>query len=211
MQIMNTLQNSAQAIAHLSSKDHRLARIIQQIGPIELRGNPNIFAALIDNLIAQQITKAAAHTISLRLATRLQHQLTPENILQTESSAIQQCGISQRKVGYIKAIASAVVSGKLELAKFPEMHDSAIIEQLTALPGIGPWTAEMLLIFALQRPNIISYGDLVIRRAMVHLYELKELSKAQFELYRQRYAPYASVASLYLWEYGNNLPRNCIS
>jgi len=84
------------------------------------------------------------------------------------------------------------------------MTDEEIIVQLTQLPGVGVWTAEMLMIFSLQRPNIISYDDLIIRRSIMKLYKLEELTKEQFGIYKNQYHPYASIASLYLWAYGHS-------
>ena len=80
------------------------------------------------------------------------------------------------------------------------MSDSEIIEALTAISGVGVWTAQMLLIFSLMRPDVVSYGDLAIRRGMMNMYGLRELSKEKFERYAKHYSPYGSVASLYLWE-----------
>jgi len=80
-----------------------------------------------------------------------------------------------------------------------EMPDETVIERLCALKGIGVWTAEMLLIFSLGRPDVLSWGDLAIRRGMTRLYGLKELTREKFEMYRKRYSPYGTVASLYIW------------
>jgi len=113
---------------------------------------------------------------------------------------IQSCGMSMRKAEYIKNIAEAAVNKTIDFDDFPNKSDCEIIKTLTAIKGIGIWTAEMLLIFSLMRPNVVSYGDLAIRRGMMTLYGLKELPKEKFARYAKRYAPYGSVASLYLWE-----------
>jgi 3-methyladenine DNA glycosylase/8-oxoguanine DNA glycosylase len=104
-----------------------------------------------------------------------------------------------RKARYIKGISEAVISGDLDLVELSEMPDKGVIEKLSSLPGIGVWTAEMLLIFSLGRPDVVSWGDLAIQRGMMNLYGLKELSKNQFDRFRKRYSPCGSVASLYLW------------
>ena len=105
-----------------------------------------------------------------------------------------------KKARYIKEIGESVYGGALDLAAFSEMTDEEIIKRLSALPGIGVWTAEMLLIFSLQRRDVCSFGDLAIRRGMCNLYGLETLSKEQFTRYKKRYSPYGSIASLYLWE-----------
>jgi DNA-3-methyladenine glycosylase II len=104
-----------------------------------------------------------------------------------------------RKANYIKGIGEAAYRGDLDLLELREMPDEVVIEKLSSLPGIGVWTAEMLLIFSLCRPDVVSWGDLAIRRGMMNLYGLKELSKKQFDRFRKRYSPCGSVASLYLW------------
>jgi 3-methyladenine DNA glycosylase/8-oxoguanine DNA glycosylase len=123
----------------------------------------------------------------------------PRNVASTEVSEIQKCGLSMRKANYIKGIGEAAYRGDLDLLELREMPDEVVIEKLSSLPGIGVWTAEMLLIFSLCRPDVVSWGDLAIRRGMMKLYGLQDLSKKQFDRFRKRYSPCGSVASLYLW------------
>ena len=104
-----------------------------------------------------------------------------------------------KKAGYIKGIAEAAISGEVDFNKLHTLEDEEIIRKLSSLKGVGVWTAEMLLIFSLCRPDVVSYKDLAICRGMMNLYGLKELPKEKFERYRKRYSPYGSVASLYLW------------
>jgi 3-methyladenine DNA glycosylase/8-oxoguanine DNA glycosylase len=108
--------------------------------------------------------------------------------------------MSMRKAAYIKNIANVAINKIIDFYELPQKSDAEIITSLTAIKGIGIWTAEMLLIFSLMRPNVVSYGDLAIRRGMMQLYGLKDLSKEQFARYAKRYTLYGSVASLYLWE-----------
>jgi len=185
-------------LAHLRKKCKKLGSAIDRIGIIKRRVTPDLFAALVESVIGQQISNKAAATVCQRLnvlcgmgSDRL-HALTLEEI--------QACGMSMRKAGYIKNIAESSISKAIDFDTLPERTDQEIIETLTAIKGIGIWTAEMLLIFSLMRPNVVSYGDLAIRRGMMNLYGLKELPKDKFQRYANRYAPYGSVASLYLWE-----------
>ena len=124
---------------------------------------------------------------------------SPAAISALPAEDIQKCGMSLRKAGYLKTAADAVISGELNLADLPNMSDDEAIATLVKLPGIGVWTAEMLLIFSLQRPDVISFGDLGIKRGLGVLYGHKEIPCERFERYRRRYSPHGSIASLYLW------------
>ena len=191
---------------HLKRKDKKLARIIEQIGPIERAVNPDLFSALIHSIVAQQIATKAATTVWNRLLERC-GAITPQCLYAMNAAEIQQCGLSMRKARYIHGASRAVVLKELSLDEFPALPDAEIIARLAALEGIGVWTAEMLLIFSLQRPNIVSWGDLAIRRGMMALYGLKRLEKSQFDNYCKRYSPYGSVASLYLWALAAKKPE----
>ncbi len=191
---------------HLKRKDKKLARIIEQIGPIERAVNPDLFSALIHSIVAQQIATKAATTVWNRLLERC-GEITPQCLYAMDAAEIQQCGLSMRKARYIHGASRAVALQELSLDEFPALSDAEIIARLASLEGIGVWTAEMLLIFSLQRPNIVSWGDLAIRRGMMALYGLKRLDKIQFDNYCKRYSPYGSVASLYLWALAAKKPE----
>jgi DNA-3-methyladenine glycosylase II len=185
-------------VDYLKKKDKRLAEAIDRIGMIEREITPNLFTALISSVVAQQISAKAADTVWNRIVERF-GEVTPERLNQISAEEIQQCGLSMRKAGYIKGITEAVVKGELDLEELTKLSDDEVSKRLSALNGIGVWTAEMLMIFSMQRPDIVSWGDLAIRRGMMMLYHHKELPKERFEKYRRRYSPYGSVASLYLW------------
>ena len=185
---------------YLRARDEALGRAIDRIGIIERPVNQDLFAALASSIVAQQISGAAATTVWNRLVARL-GAITPETVQAAAVEDIQQCGVSMRKATYIKGIGEAVAGGTLDLAALPDLPDDEVIARLSALRGIGAWTAEMVLIFAMQRPDVVSWGDLGIRRGMMRLYELSELDRSAFDHYRQRYSPYGSVASLYLWRF----------
>jgi 3-methyladenine DNA glycosylase/8-oxoguanine DNA glycosylase len=186
-------------IEHLKRRDKKLGAAIDKLGMIQREVDPDVFAFLIRSIIAQQISTKAALTVGDRLRSLLNGEITPQKIAHAGLEAIQTCGISYRKAGYIMGIADAALTGTVDFATLPKLSDAEIISKLSALNGIGVWTVEMLLIFSLCRPDVVSYGDLAIRRGMMNLYGLKELPKDKFLRYRKRYAPYGSVASLYLW------------
>ena len=187
-----------EALDALKCRDKRLGRVIERLGPIRRGVEPDLFTALVDSVIAQQISGRAAQTISDRLHG-LVGNFTPQGLVEAEPSQIQQCGLSQRKVGYIQGIAREVASGALDLEALRHAPDEELIRELSALNGIGVWTAEMLMIFSLCRPDVLSWGDLGIRRGMALLYGDRELTRERFEHRRKRYSPYGSVVSLYLW------------
>jgi 3-methyladenine DNA glycosylase/8-oxoguanine DNA glycosylase len=195
---MQIFEYGEKEIEYLKSKDKKLGEAIEKIGMIKRKITPDPFKALISSIVGQQISTKAAETVWSRLGI-LVETISPETIEKTSLSDIQSCGMTLRKAGYIKGIASAAISGEINFNELHTLSDEEIIKKLSALNGVGIWTAEMLLIFSLCRPDVVSYGDLAIRRGMMNLYGLKELPKKKFDTYRKRYSPYGSVASLYLW------------
>jgi DNA-3-methyladenine glycosylase II len=186
---------------YLAKRDRRLGAVIRKYGMLERKVTPDIFEALVDCIIGQQVSSKAEATVSARIR-ELVGAITPEAIRATDAASIQQCGMTLKKAGYIVSAADAFQEGRVNPEAFDEMTDEAIVKQLVAFPGIGRWTAEMLLLHALQRPDVFSYDDLVIRRSLISIHQLTALSRADFEVYRERYSPYCSVAMIYLWRYG---------
>lgn len=185
-------------IDYLRSRDKKMGSAIDRLGMIERKVTPDLFLALIHGIVSQQISSKAADTVWGRLCDML-GQITPETVSMADVSDVQGCGLSMRKAGYIKGVGDAVTSGEIDIDGLGSLGDEEIIRQLSSLRGVGVWTAEMLLIFSLRRPDIVSWGDLAIRRGMMNLYGLKTLTQDQFARYRGRYSPHGSVASLYLW------------
>ncbi len=189
-------------LTYLTQRDYQLGIAIANIGMIEREVIPDLFTALIRSIVAQQISNKAAETVWQRLCTKLTV-INPDSIANTDLTDIQQCGLSTRKASYIKNIGDKTVCGELDFLSLSHLPNDEFIKTLSALQGVGVWTAEMLLIFSLCRPDVVSWGDLAIRRGMMKLYGLSELTKAQFSHYRHNYSPYGSVASLYLWAWSH--------
>jgi DNA-3-methyladenine glycosylase II len=126
-------------------------------------------------------------------------EVTPQSILNCLESELQSCGISFRKASYIRNAAEKVADGSLDIEALRLKTDVDVCAELTKLDGIGVWTVEMLMLFSMQRPDILSFGDLAIHRGMMTLYRHRKITRELFEKYRRRYSPYGSVASLYLW------------
>ncbi len=185
-------------IEYLKKKDAVLADAMDKIGMIQRTVMPDLFCAIVYNIIGQQISTAALNTIWNRLKAKLAD-VNPEIVLSLSKEELQSVGITYRKAEYILDFAGKVNSGEYRLEKLHYMTDGEAIESLTSLNGIGRWTAEMILIFSIQRPDVISFGDLAIQRGMRMLYHHREIDRKKFERYKKRYSPYGTVASLYLW------------
>lgn len=184
---------------YLTKRDPVLGAAIARIGHIDREVIPNLFTALVNSIAGQQISGKALATVWARLCDQL-GEITPETILEAGEENLRACGMSGRKAGYMLAAARAVQDGTINIHSLVDKNDDEIIKTLTALPGVGRWTAEMLLIFSLERPDVLAFDDFGIRKGMCRLYGLEELTRTQFEEYRARYSPHATVAGLYLWE-----------
>ena len=185
-------------LAYLRKKDKRLGEVIDQIGRVERTVDTDLFSAVVHHIIGQQISTKAQTTIWQRMQDAL-GVVNAETILAAGAPKLQAQGMTFRKAEYITDFAQKVHSGAFSLDAVAQMPDAEAIQALTALKGIGVWTAEMILLFCLQRPDMLSYDDLAIQRGLRMVYHHRDIDRARFERYRRRYSPYGSVASLYLW------------
>ena len=185
-------------ISYLRSKDKRLAEVIDQIGMIKREIDPDLFSSVVHHIIGQQISMKAQATIWQRMKDAL-GEVNAETILAADIPKLQSLGMTFRKAEYITDFAQKVHSGAFNLDAVWQMSDEDAIRELSSLKGIGVWTAEMILLFCTQRPNIFSYDDLAIQRGLRMVYHHREIDRKRFERYRKRFSPYCSVASLYLW------------
>lgn len=185
-------------LSYLRQKDRRLGEIIDRIGYIDRAVDTDLFSAIVHHIIGQQISTKAQATIWQRMQDAL-GDVNAETILAAGIPKLQALGMTFRKAEYITDFAEKVHTGAFDLAAVERMSDEGAIEALRALKGIGVWTAEMILLFCMQRPDIFSYDDLAIQRGLRMVYHHREIDRALFEKYRRRFSPYCSVASLYLW------------
>lgn len=185
-------------ISYLKSKDKKLAEVIEQIGHIDREVDTDIFSAVVHHIIGQQISTKAQATIWQRMQDKI-GKVDASGILGAGVDELQSLGMTYRKVEYITDFAMKVQNGEFDIEGIYEKSDEEVIEELSALKGIGRWTAEMILLFCLQRPNVFSYDDLAILRGLRMIYHHRKIDKTLFEKYRRRFSPYCSVASLYLW------------
>lgn len=196
---MRNIEYGETEINYLKNKDKVLAEAIDRIGFVKREVIPDLFAALMNSIVGQQISTKAFETIWRRMLDRF-GDITPERIEGLSEEELQSVGITMKKAVYMKDIAAKVTSGEFKIDEIAKLPDEALVKQLSSLKGVGVWTAEMLMIFSLERKNILSWDDLAIRRGIMMLYHHRKLDKDKFEKYRRRYSPYGTVASLYLWE-----------
>lgn len=183
----------------LSAADPVLGDYMFRRGRVERVIIPELFPALVHAIVGQLISVKAVHTIWNRMQEAF-GDIRPDRLAAASAEDIQRCGMTMKKAVCIHSIATQVASGEFDLEGLRSLPDAEVTARMTALPGIGRWTAEMLLMNCLERPDIVSWGDIAIRRGIMTLYGLPDLTKEQFEQYRSRYSPYGSVASIYLWE-----------
>ena len=185
-------------ISYLKSRDAKLADVIDRLGFVEREIDTDLFSAVVHHIIGQQISTKAQATIWQRMQDAL-GQVNAETILSAGVSNLQALGISFRKAEYITDFARKVHTGEFDIEAVSQMSDTDAISALSSLKGIGVWTAEMILLFCMQRPDIFSYDDLAIQRGLRMVYHHRRIDRKLVEKYRRRFSPYCSVASLYLW------------
>ena len=185
-------------IDYLKAHDPILGLAMDEIGLIEREITPDLFEALINSIVGQQISSKALKTVWARITEKFTP-MSPETIASASELELQNCGLSFRKVEYMKLAAKSVIEGSIDLNALNLMSDEEVCMHLIQIKGIGRWTAEMLMIFSMQRPDIFSYDDLAIIRGLRMLYHHRKITPKLFAKYKRRYSPYSSVASLYLW------------
>lgn len=188
---------------HLMIQDPILATLIAQVKlkPFK-KAERDHFRTLVQSIVAQQLSDKAATTIINRLIALFPRKIfpAPQDLLRTDTEKLRSVGLSYAKASYIKDLAERVVTKQIHLPSFEAMSDEEVTRELVAVKGIGPWTAEMFLIFSLHREDIFSYGDLGLQNAIWRLYKLKTRpTKKQMERIVQKWRPYRSLAARYLW------------
>jgi DNA-3-methyladenine glycosylase II len=188
-----------EAKATLAKRDAKLRKVIVTHGDASLATRGDAFLTLARAIVGHQISVKAAQTIWERFAFAAGG-MTPARVLGLPDAAMRSCGLSRAKAVYLKDLAERFASGAIKPRRWPKMTDEEIIEDLLQVRGIGRWTAEMFLIFSLMRPDILPVTDLGLQRAMERLYNKGEaLTHAEMRAIGERWRPWASVATWYLW------------
>jgi DNA-3-methyladenine glycosylase II len=202
-----------EADEYLRRTDPVLRRLIDARGPIDpaddRRGSrPDPYIALARAIVGQQLSTKAARSIWEKVLGVFEGQEpSPADLLSVEPDRLREAGLSRAKVAYLRDLAERVGSGKLDLAGLPDLSDEDIVAELTEIKGIGRWTAEMFLMFHLGRPDVISTGDLGLRRAIQIEYGLEELpGPTEFERIAEPWRPHRTLACLHLWRSLDNAP-----
>jgi DNA-3-methyladenine glycosylase II len=193
----------------LARRDPILRDLMRAHGPCRLaaRQHADPFKALIRAIVGQQLSAKAAATIFSRFEALFDAFPTPPQVLAVPDDRLRGVGLSSQKLGYLRDLCRRIVEGELPLDVLDRMDDEAVIEKLTQVKGIGRWTAEMFLIFRLQRPDVLPVGDLGIVRAVQRAYKLRKApSPDRLTRIGEVWRPYRSVACWYLWASLNNEP-----
>ncbi len=198
---------------HLRSVDHVLRRLIDERGPIDpaadRRGSrPDAYQALARAIVGQQLSTKAAASIWRRVTELFGGETpSPSQLVELGAEDLRAAGLSRSKAGFLKDLAERVEDGRLDLGRLGELPDEDVIAVLTEIKGVGRWTAEMFLIFHLGRPDVVSTGDLGIRRAAQIAYGLDDLpGPTDLERIAEPWRPHRTLGCLYLWRSLDNAP-----
>jgi len=204
-------QKAAAARRALARNDATMAALIERIGKIDIeerlrRRNEerpaDAYGALLRSIVGQQVSTKAARAIYNRVLDLFGGKTpSPERLLAVSEGELRGAGLSGRKVEYVRDLAQHVLDGELELDRLGDLDDEKVIEEIVAVRGLGRWTAEMFLLFHLERPDVLSGGDLGIRKAIQIEYRMEEMPTPQETVaFGERWSPHRSLASIYLWE-----------
>lgn len=207
----------SRASDQLAAADPTMAALIERIGKLDLKTRlrrrseerpGDAYGALLRTIVGQQLSTKAARTIYLRVLDLFGGRTpAPEELLKVSEEDLRAAGLSRGKVTYIRDLAAHVIAGELELEELRHLPDDEVIERIVSVRGLGRWSAEMFLIFHLERPDVLSGGDLGIRRAVEIQYGLEGLPAPEEVLeIGAAWSPHRSLASLYLWESLANTP-----
>ena len=198
--------------AHLRKVEPRLAPIMDAVGPCSLAVEPNLFRALVSAVVSQLISTAAARTINERLEVALKRKITPAQLLALSDDELRGAGISGSKAKSLRGLAELFQSTRGLNAKLLGASDDAIREILLPLHGVGPWTIDMFLIFAMGRPDVWPLGDLGVRAAVKDLFRMKELPDAKrMTAIALPWQPFRTFAAWYLWRNRGWVPQSAES
>lgn len=186
-------------------EDEYIGHLVETHGELSLDPAQDFFERFVTSICRQQVSMASAAATRERLFDAVT--MTPEGILAADDATLREAGLSTQKTGYVKNIAEAFVKRGWSRSHFAEMDDEAVRAELTSVTGVGDWTANMQLLFSLGRPDVFPVGDLGVRKGMQTLYD-EDLTRAEMESEAERWAPYRSTATLYLWRVGEDIAES---
>ncbi|MEW6683299.1 MAG: DNA-3-methyladenine glycosylase 2 family protein [Nitrospirota bacterium] len=185
---------------HLKRADRVLRRVIEQVGVYQIRYRDDRFVALVEAIIAQQVSVSAARAVFRRLRDQYPEGLSPRRLMTTTPESLRAVGLSRQKTEYLLGLARRVADGTVTLASIDRLDDEQVLKALTQIKGIGRWTVEMFLIFSLRRPDVLPVHDLGFCKAVQRAYSLRQPPDPnKIEALAVPWRPYRSVATCYLW------------
>ena len=195
------LPGRKQILEHFDERDPVMAGIIRQTGPFKLKRNQNYFVVLCKAILAQQISTAAAQAITVRFHALFDnHSPTPERVLKLSDQILRGVGLSRQKTAYLKDLSRHFLGRTIRPHRLHYLDNEEIVEQLTAVHGIGRWTAEMFLIFSLNRLDVLPIGDLGLQLALKKIYGMRKLPTARrMHALGKKWHPMETVATWYAW------------
>jgi DNA-3-methyladenine glycosylase II len=196
------------ALSQLKQADPILRAIVERVGPYRIRYAEPDFETLARGIIFQQLSGKSARAIFGRVKQLVagNGRISPDGIVARTDAELRAAGLSRRKVEYLRDLAEKTRAGQIDFARLPALSDDDVIRQLTVVKGVGVWTAQMFLLFALRRVNVLAAGDLGIRSAIRRAYGLRTLPKpSRIEQLARKWRPYCSVACWYLWRSSDDL------
>lgn len=191
----------AEVLLHFKDNDPILyeasLKIMTPIGP---RIKEDLFLDICETIIGQQLSNKVADVLCTRFRDHYKNTVTPEKVLDTPHESLRAMGLSNAKANYILGIAQAVVDKQIDLVTIATLENEAFITELTKLKGIGPWTAEMMLMFSLGRPDVFSTGDLGLKKGIMKIYGLEDVTIEEMLKLSAKWKPYRTYASQILWK-----------
>lgn len=196
-----------EACAELKKQDRILRKLIPKYDDGILGSRGDAFTTLARSIVGQQISVAAAQSVWNRTLETLGNEVTPKRVLDTKHDALRASGLSTRKVEYIRDLADHFHHGRLQTERWPKMDDEELIKELSAIRGIGRWTAEMFLIFNLMRPNVLPLDDIgLIRAISINYFSGEPVTRHEAREVAANWAPWRTVATWYMWRSIDPIP-----
>ena len=196
-------------VAHLS-KDEKLKKLIEQHGTFKLKKQKNLYLYLCYSIMSQQLSTKVASVIRKRFVDMYGGEPSPDQIVTTPFEKLRAIGLSNAKVNYVQNVARFQIEKGMDHKKLSKMNNDEVIEYLTQIKGVGRWTTEMLLMFALNREDVFALDDLGLQQAIIRLYDLKHRKKRimldKISKISQQWSPYRTYACMYLWRWKDNVP-----
>ena len=188
-------------LAHFDKRDPVIVRVIRNIGPFRLKRNKNYFQVLCKAIIAQQISTRAADSITTRFHGLMNGAIpTPKRVAALSNESLRAVGLSRQKIAYVKDLSQKFLHKTIRPHKLPFLSNEEIIQILTTVHGIGRWTAEMFLIFSLNRLDVLPVGDLGLRTALGNIYKMRAIpSIKRVRTLGKKWRPFETVATWYAW------------